>query len=564
MSISIQTSQGLVKVAGNSFNNPMVGATETTDGKSGIVPAPLSSEKDCFLKGDGTWSEVAAGTQSNWNESDSTSNAFIKNKPTSMPASDVYSWAKAEEKPTYTAAEVGADKSGSAAAALTLAKTYTDEQINNLVVEESSTSIVNTASGESIHLTDSADAKVVEFGLYGKATQNGEPTPDAPVEIEVAGSSGNVVVKSIGANLLNYESWKNVATIRGTSVFENNGITITATDNSCYTDYPPNSSFPLNARIPVKEGDKITLSWEESSNKSGRIFIFGCNESNFVDFAETNNNTSKSLTYTAKSGIAFVSFRFAVENAGDIISYKNIMINKGSVPLPYEPYTGTSSTIPTPNGLVGIEVDNGGNYTDENGQQWICDEIVKYADGSGEYVQRIVELNYDDFFVPGFINGGYRIRTNGSCADIPQYSNALCTHAVLNNNLDCYSVKGDYLSTKEGNNRLDLRFSTEFSSLEECKNYMTEKGYKFYVITNKPIRTPLTSEQIAEIEKLQTYSPITNIFNDADCGMDIQYFKDTMDSKIIAGLSASIASIPTTVFSTSEPTSPTVGQIWIA
>ena len=33
-----------------------------------------------------------------------------------------------------------------------------------------------------------------------------------------------------------------------------------------------------------------------------------------------------------------------------------------------------SMTITTPNGLPGIPVSSGGNYTDANGQQWICDE----------------------------------------------------------------------------------------------------------------------------------------------------------------------------------------------
>lgn len=80
----------------------------------------------------------AAGTQSNWNETDSSSLAYIQNKPTlgtasekdvatsgnasstqvvmgndsrlsdSRNAKDVYSWAKASTKPSYTASEVGA------------------------------------------------------------------------------------------------------------------------------------------------------------------------------------------------------------------------------------------------------------------------------------------------------------------------------------------------------------------------------------------------------------------------------------------------------------------------
>ena len=57
----------------------------------------------------------------------------ITDFPTSLPASDVSEWAKAATKPTYTASEVGADESGSANAALTAAKAYTDTEIAGLI-----------------------------------------------------------------------------------------------------------------------------------------------------------------------------------------------------------------------------------------------------------------------------------------------------------------------------------------------------------------------------------------------------------------------------------------------
>lgn len=57
----------------------------------------------------------------------------ITDFPTSLPASDVKAWAKAETKPTYTASEVGADASGSANTALTNAKSYTDTKIADLI-----------------------------------------------------------------------------------------------------------------------------------------------------------------------------------------------------------------------------------------------------------------------------------------------------------------------------------------------------------------------------------------------------------------------------------------------
>lgn len=66
----------------------------------------------------------------------------ILNKPASLPASDVYDWAKKPSKPKYTASEVGADKSGSADIALSDAKSYTDKKV------------ADHANDLTIHITD--------------------------------------------------------------------------------------------------------------------------------------------------------------------------------------------------------------------------------------------------------------------------------------------------------------------------------------------------------------------------------------------------------------------------
>lgn len=46
-------------------------------------------------------------------------------------------------------------------------------------------------------------------------------------------------------------------------------------------------------------------------------------------------------------------------------------------------------TLQTPNALPGIPVPSGGNYTDENGQQWVCDEVDL---ARGVYVQRVAKF----------------------------------------------------------------------------------------------------------------------------------------------------------------------------
>lgn len=55
---------------------------------------------------DGIASGAEVNVQSDWNVTNTASDAYIKNKPTSMPASDVYAWAKASTKPSYSWTEI--------------------------------------------------------------------------------------------------------------------------------------------------------------------------------------------------------------------------------------------------------------------------------------------------------------------------------------------------------------------------------------------------------------------------------------------------------------------------
>lgn len=112
----------LVKQSSHSHSNKAI-----LDATTASFTTALKSKLDGIVAG------AEANVQSDWNILDSSSDAFIKNKPTSMPASDVHEWAKAETKPTYTATEVGADPTGSSAKALTDAKSYADKKVAALV-----------------------------------------------------------------------------------------------------------------------------------------------------------------------------------------------------------------------------------------------------------------------------------------------------------------------------------------------------------------------------------------------------------------------------------------------
>lgn len=519
------------------------------------------------------------------------------------------------------------------------------------IIDKADLGIKNTASGEDIHVTDSANAKNIEFHLFGKAKQ--ETT------------SGN--------QLLNYDAWKKVGSSRCTTVFENNGITITATNDDAFTSYS-STDFPEEAKIQVSEGEIITLSWEEATNTSGIVFIFQNGNVNGNVWGD--NAKVKKLSYTVPSGVTFVTFRFGVQNAGDTIAYKNIMINKGTTALPWEKFTGGQPSpspefpqeIEVPSGAVvvkscgnqlfdastiesgllevngnlslnnswescgyilvrplsvytisqniknyfryrfcfydsdkkfisaetvqkydvkehtfttpqnttymrvtyailsngealnrenimlnkgttalpfepykettatiqgeyaGIPVSSGGNYTDQNGQQWIANEIVKYADGSGERVQRVNK--YKVTSKSTFI--GYKSLGNYARCTINEKDINTTNNAKLKAFSNIFPNLADYTSDK-------LHFYVDqggiyvFVPIEELdtqdeygvKSWLISKNAEFLYALKEPIRTPLTAEEIAEIEKLQTFNPITNISNDADCGMSVTYLADS-------------------------------------
>lgn len=61
----------------------MGGATASTDGTAGVVPAPEAGDEGKFLKGDGTWAEASTADLSDVNISSPTDGQVIAYEPTS-------------------------------------------------------------------------------------------------------------------------------------------------------------------------------------------------------------------------------------------------------------------------------------------------------------------------------------------------------------------------------------------------------------------------------------------------------------------------------------------------
>lgn len=207
-------------------------------------------------------------------------------------AADVYSWAKAETKPSYTASEVGA-------------------------IPDSTN--IKTVTGNPIDITDGSEtyAESLAVQLAPKQDLHGYDHP---------------WVGGAGYNKLNYDEWSQSTVANGTGVWENNGVTLTATYNNCFTY---SSNYNLGA-IDVNEGDTVIVSWEESTNASGMVYLFD-QSGNVIGYG--NNDTVKSLSITIASGISSFRFRFGVNASGVTISYRNIMVQRNTNETAYASYS---------------------------------------------------------------------------------------------------------------------------------------------------------------------------------------------------------------------------------
>ena len=248
--------------------------------------------------------------------------------------------------------------------------------------------VIDSASGENITLTDASKYNLLELHIYGKTTQNGTPTPDAPVELESVGDKGSITVNVTG---------------------------------------------------------------EKESQ---------------------------------------------------------------------------SMAIATPNGLPGIPVTSGGNYTDENGQQWVCDEIDFTK---GVYVQRVKRKTFDgterwNHHANNYINQFYTM------VDDSYINNSLV-------NVVSAQLKGISLSERDNN------YNTIYTADQSANKYicvniagypgqtefaaaLTESPIEVIYRLATPIETPLPEEELAAYAELQTYRDNTNISNDASAHMDVEYVMD--------------------------------------
>lgn len=350
------------------------------------------------------------------------------------------------------------------------------------------------------------------------------PSPDYPQPVVSAGDSGEIAVNVMEKNLLTGRMYYGGYS-SGIAFIKN-------TDEVSLPYSPASSTMGICYSVPCKVGITYYVHCE-NPNQNANILMAEYGSIELAgDFGNCKNpyasikEVEKGVAYTAKeNGVLVVALcgQWTEDNTKTHVCTKSelLQIEIGSTATPYEPPKLQTIPIATPDGLPGIPVSSGGNYTDENGRQWVCDTI-EYRDGKAVYVQRVAKLENITFKRLGYeAEGSYLFYTPVSdiVADL-QLDALFCTHMLPDGKAGHNNITAAYYTTGSLCARIkDVSDSNEFN--EKMKDAV------FYLPAKNPVETELSEDITEKIKKLHTNYPVTTITNDADAWMNVEYIADT-------------------------------------
>ena len=373
-----------------------------------------------------------------------------------------------------------------------------------VLVADAYSVVLTVVTGNPALLENSKGNRGLEsLTLYGKSTQGSTPSPSYPQEIENAGQSGEIGVQVYGGNLFDIRKASPCEDAYGLQM-SLDGEYITVKGVTTTTRYG-NVSFRILGYPVNLYGNRFSMDIVKNVGTSKE----------YVYTSATENTLALSVVVDAKAAVE-LKFR--------------LMVNAGSTALPYEPYKPAQTLIiPTPNGLPGIPVSSGGNYTDEKGQQWVCDEVDFKK---GVYVQRIGKktitskdiffksgLSTDDVNYFGLNKFFVHIGTRGE-------KEVLMSNCFVAGIYQNFGALGKiFLGSASGNVIYFSVNAQKYPDVETFKQWAVENGLMFLYQLADIVETHLTAEELSAYKTLRTYSPTTTVINDADAWMSVGYAK---------------------------------------
>lgn len=358
------------------------------------------------------------------------------------------------------------------------------------------------------------------------------PSPEYPQEIVSAGESGSITVEVGGKNLLT-----------GRLYFTNysNDIPYVRNENEVTLPFAPSlESFGIGYVVPCKPGVQYTFS-VTNLNKNWHLGI-----AEYRNFEQAKSFLNKigyqygseksSIKYTAVGNGVLVCMIAGKWTDGkttihECTESELLQLEIGSEATTYEPYrTPQILTLQIPNGLPGVPVSKDGNYTDADGQQWVCDEIDLER---GKYVQRVVIENISGvwelkpssdisgrFFQHNRLTNVFQTAAKTAVCNIANF----VSWGTPTNDIYAFALndKGIYFSPPKGAEITAEKLNAKLNSLSFPVVVVGELA--------TPIERDLTPEEIAAYKALRTYGPTTVVSSDAGAEMEVTYVADRKEN----------------------------------
>ena len=188
-------------------------------------------------------------------------------------------------------------------------------------------------------------------------------------------------------------------------------------------------------------------------------------------------------------------------------------------------------TLPTPNGLPGIPVASGGNYTDPQGQNWVCDEVDLER---GVKVQRVNAVDLSTCVITGITN---LAATKRRAIRLPLKGKDYQVKALCNRLPYLVSFTSDTIHFYVDTNNAQVFIPIGAKNPEEGE-------YILFYVLDAPIETPLTPAEIAAYKAITAYAPDTVVQASDGAGIKLGYQRDV--NIAIKKLEDAIASITAT------------------
>lgn len=342
--------------------------------------------------------------------------------------------------------------------------------------------------GNPISVADAFPAPLCGLTVYGRSTQSGTPTPDAPVPIVSAGDGGSLTVKVTGKNRM-----------------------------------PPNLKYDDVVECFVKKNTPITLVFKGDLVSQGGNVLFFDENNNQRWFGIDAGKAEHHIQYP----VDVTKFKYLI----DYMPSENMCLTWNASSPDYEPYREQLLTLPTPNGLPGIPVTSGGNYADSQGQQWICDEVNLTR---GVRVQRVSAVDLSTCKITGTTELAVTKRLS---ILLPIRGRDYKTEALCNKLQFLVSFSNDtphfYVDTSNAQVFIPIG----------AKNPEEGEYILLYALAT-PIETPLTPDEIAAYKAFVTYGPDTVVQAGDGAGIKLDYQRDV--NLVVKNLEDAIASITTT------------------